>query len=227
MTDVVPLSEARRADGTKAANLRWLIEHGFPVPPGVVTSADASQSRLETWINPAKAYAVRSSASVEDSPAFSFAGQFRTVLDATGVDEVRSAVRTVHESARDPRVLPYLDKAGIAPDDVRMGVIVQQMVAAVSSGVAFSRNPLTGLTDAVVESTTGNAEHLVSGRTTPQRWVWHWGEWTQEPETPTTPEPVVREVVALVEKAADAWDLRSTSSGRGTGSRSGCCRSAR
>ncbi len=205
MTDVVPLSEARRADGTKAANLRWLIEHGFPVPPGVVTSADASQSRLETWINPAKAYAVRSSASVEDSPAFSFAGQFRTVLDATGVDEVRSAVRTVHESARDPRVLPYLDKAGIAPDDVRMGVIVQQMVAAVSSGVAFSRNPLTGLTDAVVESTTGNAEDLVSGRTTPQRWVWHWGEWTQEPETPTTPEPVVREVVALVEKAADAW----------------------
>ena len=204
MTDVVPLSHARVVDGAKAAHLAWLIEHGFDVPPGIVTSEDASLA-LEDWIDPTQAYAVRSSASVEDSPEFSFAGQFRTVLGVVGLDAVREAVAAVQSSARDPRVLPYLQRADIPPDDVRMNVIVQQMVPAVHSGVAFSRNPLTGLTDIVVEATSGTSDDLVSGRATPERWVWHWGDWTVAPEHPATPEPVVRRVVALVEKAAGAW----------------------
>ncbi len=204
MTDVVPLSQARDSDGAKAAHLAWLIEHGFEVPPGIVTSADASAA-LEDWIDPTQAYAVRSSASVEDSPQFSFAGQFRTVLGVMGPEEVREAIAAVRTSTRDPRVLPYLQRAGIPPDDVRMNVIVQQMVPAVHSGVAFSRNPLTGLTDIVVEATAGTSDDLVSGRATPERWVWHWGDWTAVPEHPGTPELVARRVVALVERAAHAW----------------------
>lgn len=204
VTDVVPLSHARVVDGAKAAHLAWLIEHGFDVPPGIVTSEDPS-SALEDWIDPTQAYAVRSSASVEDSPEFSFAGQFRTVLGVVGLDAVREAVAAVQSSARDPRVLPYLRRADIPPDDVRMNVIVQQMVPAAHSGVAFSRNPLTGLTDIMVEATSGTSDDLVSGRTTPERWVWHWGDWTAVPGDPATPEPVVRRVVALVERAADAW----------------------
>lgn len=216
MTAVVPLSEAAQTDGAKAANLRWLVEHSFPVPPGFVTSADAAREVVEAYVDPTRRYAVRSSASVEDSPSFSFAGQFETVLGVSGMDEVLQAVRTVHASARDPRVLPYLERAGVVPDDVRMRMIVQQMVPAVSSGVAFSRNPLTGLTDVVVESTSGTAENLVAGRATPQRWVWHWGEWTTVPENPATPESVVRDLVAMVQRAAEerghpidvewAWD---------------------
>ena len=205
MTDVVPLTMAREADGAKAVHLRWLIDRGFPVPEGVVTSAQAPESALRHAIDPLAAYAVRSSASVEDSSDYSFAGQFRTVLGVTGTDAICEAVQAVHASARDPRVLPYLEKAGVVPDDVAMRVIVQQMVEAVSSGVAFSRDPLTGLTGIVVESTVGTAEDLVAGRTTPQRWVWHWGEWTQAPDDPTTPESVVRDLVAMVEQAAAAW----------------------
>lgn len=155
MTAVVPLADATPLDGAKATNLRWLIEHGFPVPPGFVTSADAPRQVVEAHIDPARRYAVRSSASVEDSPTFSFAGQFETVLGVSGTDGVLEALRTVHASARDPRVLPYLERAGVVPDDVRMRVIVQHMVPAVSSGVAFSRNPLTGLTDVVVEARFG------------------------------------------------------------------------
>lgn len=218
MTALVPLAAATRADGAKALNLRWLQEQGFPVPPGVVASPNTSAQAIEAWVDPAKHYAVRSSASVEDSPSFSFAGQFSTVLGARGAPEVAAAIRAVQESATDPRVLPYLRRVGVAPDDVRMRVIVQEMVAATCSGVAFSRNPLTGLTDVVVEATTGTAEDLVAGRSTPQRWVWHWGEWIESPAQPATPEHVLHDVVAMVERAAGeygspvdiewAWDGR-------------------
>ena len=216
MTTVVSLADATPIDGAKATNLRWLIEHGFPGPPGFVTSADASREVVEAHIDPARRYAVLSSASVEDSSTFSFAGQFETVLGVSGTDGVLDALQTVHASARDPRVLPYLERAGVVPDDVRMRVIVQQMVPAVSSGVAFSRNPLTGLTDVVVEATSGTADDLVAGRATPQRWVWHWGEWTTAPEDAAAPESVVRGLVEMVERAAEqlgrpidvewAWD---------------------
>ncbi len=205
MTVVVPLAEATERDGAKAVNLRWLIEHGFTVPPGFVMSVDTTWTDVEQQLDSGQRYAVRSSASVEDSPTFSFAGQFATVLGVPGTPEVLEAVRTVHDSARDPRVLPYLERAGVVPDDVRMRVIVQQMVPAVSAGVAFSRNPLTGLTDVVVEATSGTGEDLVAGRATPQRWVWHWGEWTSAPERPEMPESVVRDLVAVVERAAETF----------------------
>ena len=205
VSTVRPISQAEHTDGAKAWNLRWLVEHGFDVPAGVVVSVDTPVSDVETWIDRATRYAVRSSASVEDSPSFSFAGQFETVLGVSGAAAVCEAVRTVHESARDPRVLPYLERAGVVPDDVRMRVIVQEMVAAVVSGVAFSRNPLTGLTDVVVEATAGTAEGLVAGRTTPQRWVWHWGEWTERPDQSDTPVDVMTQLVAMVERAADEF----------------------
>ena len=227
MPELVALSAARDAHGAKARNLRWLIEHGFPVPTGVVASVDVPESLIATWVDPAKCYAVRSSASVEDSPSSSFAGQFATVLGVSGAESIRGAIRQVHDSATDPRVLPYMSRVGVALDDVRMRVIVQEMVDAVASGVAFSRNPLTGLTDIVVEATTGTAEDLVAGRATPQRWVWHWGEWIEAPARPATPEPVLREIVGMVERAAEEYGGQSTSSGRGTGTGPGSCRSAR
>ncbi len=205
MPELVALSAARDEDGAKARNLRWLIDHGFPVPAGVVASVDVPESLIATWVDPAKCYAVRSSASVEDSPSSSFAGQFATVLGVSGAESIRGAIGQVRDSATDPRVLPYLSRVGVAPDDVRMRVIVQEMVDAVSSGVAFSRNPLTGLTDIVVEATTGTAEDLVAGRATPQRWVWHWGEWIEAPAQPATPEPVLREIVGMVEQAAEEY----------------------
>ena len=205
MGALVPLAASTADDGAKAVNLRWLLEQGFAVPRGAVVGHGIGEHELARWLDPSLKYAVRSSASVEDSPSFSFAGQFATVLGARGAVEVTDAIRTVHESATAPRLLPYLQRAGVAADDVRMRVIVQEMVDARAAGVAFSRNPLTGLTDVVVESTTGSAEDLVAGRSTPQRWVWHWGEWIETPTDPDTPEPVLREVVTAVERVAAAF----------------------
>jgi len=203
-TTVVALAQAGTAHGNKAANLAWLIEHGYRVPDGIVVSA-ADDDGLSGWVRPDRRYAVRSSASVEDSPGFSFAGQFLTQLDLRRPDEVREAVGAVLESATDEGLIPYLQHAGIQADDIRMHVVVQEMVDSRVSGVAFSRNPMTGLADVLVESVPGTGENLVSGRATPQRWLRHWGDWTQQPDAPDLPEPTARELAETVAQVADEW----------------------
>ena len=87
--------------------------------------------------------------------------------------------------------------------DVQMHVVVQEMVASVVSGVAFSRNPLTGLSDVVVEAVPGTGEALVSGRATPERWVRHWGGWTQRPDDPALPADIAAELSTLVAAIAE------------------------
>ena len=199
---IVPLAEADQSHGGKAASLRWLIEHGFTVPAGVVLS-DPDADGLAAWLSTAQRYAVRSSASVEDSPAHSFAGQFSTVLDVAGIEAIRAAITTVLDSAHDEHLESYLRHAGVDPADVEMSVIVQEMVAARASGVAFSRNPLTGLADVVVEAVPGLGAELVSGKATPERWVSHWGEWTQQPEHSDIPTLVMDELAQQVARIAD------------------------
>ncbi len=199
---LVPLADAELSHGGKAVGLRWLIEHGYDVPSGVVVSGPDSDGLAE-WVTPAQRYAVRSSASVEDSPAHSFAGQFATVLDVAGIEAVRAAITTVLESARDERLEPYLQHAGIAAADVEMSVIVQEMVAARASGVAFSRNPLTGLADVVIEAVSGTGLELVSSKVTPERWVNHWGDWTQQPAQTDIPASLMDELAHLVAAVAD------------------------
>ena len=197
------LAQAKAADGAKAANLAWLIEHGYRVPKGIVVGQDVEG--IDDWVRPGQRYAVRSSASVEDRPDFSFAGQFTSVLEVEGAAGVRAAIEQVMASARDARLEPYLAHAGVDPDDVEMHVIVQEMVPAVAAGVAFSRNPLTGLTDVLIEAVPGTGDALVSGAETPQRWVQHWGAWTRRPEESVLPEAVAIELAALVAKVAREW----------------------
>ncbi len=201
---MVTLAQAGDSHGTKAANLAWLIEHGYRVPPGVVARS-SGVSDLVGWTRPGQAYAVRSSSSVEDGSDFSFAGQFSSVLGVEGPDAIRAAVERVEESAHDERLLPYLEHAGVAPDAVRMHVIVQEMVPAVAGGVGFSRNPLTGLTDVLIEAVAGTGDALVSGQQTPERWVRHWGEWTQRPDDPVLTPAAADELAEGVESIAEAW----------------------
>ena len=201
---VVPIEKVERSHGGKAANLGWLVEHGYRVPAAVVVDA-VDADGLAAWIKPGQAYAVRSSASVEDSAAHSFAGQFDTELGVVGAEAVAQAVSHVLASATDERVSTYLEHAGVDAADVRMHVIVQEMVESVASGVAFSRNPLTGLADVLIEAVSGSGDALVSGTVTPARWVRHWGDWTQRPETTDIPEVMMSELADLVSKVAADW----------------------
>ncbi len=116
--------------------------------------------------------AVRSSATAEDLPQASFAGQQDTVLGVAGADDVTEAVRRCWSSLWTVRALAYRTRQGIDHAQVAAAVVVQRMVAADVAGVLFTADPLTGRRDHVmVEAVRGLGAPLVGGRVTPQRWV--------------------------------------------------------
>jgi phosphohistidine swiveling domain-containing protein len=195
--------------GGKAANLRSLIDHGFRVPKTYVIPWEAYEhslagdqdlesslrTELEQHLDPSKAYAVRSSASLEDSQERSFAGQFKTYLDVTGVGDIMIAVHTVWDSACSPAVQRYLERMPSEGNPVKMAVILQEMVSPRISGVAFSHNPMTGTSETVVEAVEGSGLQLVQEGVTPYRWIHKWGRWVAAPEDAPVPLSLIAEVV--------------------------------
>ncbi len=144
------------------------------VPVGHVGITPEVRSFLDTSLT----YAVRSSSPVEDGADHSFAGQFTTKLGVPGdVASIEDAVRQVLESASSDRLHAYRPH----PAAVAMAVVVQRMVPALYSGVAFSRNPLTGLDEVVIESARGTGEGVVGGLINPDRWVFRWGSFVSRP----------------------------------------------
>ncbi|HHY55003.1 MAG TPA: hypothetical protein GYA08_06155 [Chloroflexi bacterium] len=114
------------------------------------------------------AVAVRSSATAEDLPDASFAGQQDTFLNVVGGEALLAAVKRCWGSLWTPRAMAYRARQGIAPDQVSLAVVVQEMVVADAAGVMFTLNPLTGARDEVViNATWGLGEALVSGRVNP------------------------------------------------------------
>lgn len=117
------------------------------------------------------AVAVRSSGIDEDAAASSFAGQHDTILDVRGARAVTAAVLAVRESAWSERVRAYRAGQGII-GDARIAVLVQQLVAADVSIVAFSVDPVRGDRDRiVVNASWGLGESIVSGSVTPDTYV--------------------------------------------------------
>jgi phosphohistidine swiveling domain-containing protein len=119
-----------------------------------------------------QALAVRSSATAEDLPQASFAGQQDTFLNVRGRQALVEAVRGCWSSLWTARALAYRQRQGIAPGDVSLAVVVQEMVPAERSGVLFTINPLTGAQDEMlVNATWGLGEALVAGRVNPDTLV--------------------------------------------------------
>ena len=193
--DVVGLAEDGAADpamsGRKAATLAALAARGFPVPPGFVVTTAACERILATVDDAAEdlaraefpddvwagivsglrqlgggAVAVRSSATAEDLPDASYAGQYETVLRVSGPDEVAQAVRRCLASAWSARVRAY---SGSHRDP--MAVLVQRLVPADAAGVVFTANPVTGDREILVSAVRGLGDRLVSGEATPDEWV--------------------------------------------------------
>ncbi|MFI6534099.1 PEP/pyruvate-binding domain-containing protein [Nonomuraea sp. NPDC050547] len=150
-------------------------------------AAKARQRLLETTI-PAevaeevrKAYAglgesapvaVRSSATAEDLPFASFAGQQDTFLNVVGPDDVLRAVRKCWASLWTDRAVAYREANGIDHAAVRIAVVVQAMVDAEVAGVMFTANPVTGRRrEAVIDASPGLGEAVVSGAVNPDRFV--------------------------------------------------------
>lgn len=205
--------------GAKAARLGWLIDRGWPVPPGVVAPfddahvlADARGSReaevvrtgLAAVVDPGLRYVIRSSANVEDHGQRSFAGQFASISGVAGVDDIVTAMREVVESGRSDRVRQYASRVGADPELLRMAVIVQEMVPPVVSGVAFSRDPVTGRDHVVIEAVMGGGDLLMGRGLTPQRWVTGPAGILEEPQAAMLEPVAVAQIVESVRGIAAA-----------------------
>lgn len=116
--------------------------------------------------------AVRSSATAEDLPDLSFAGQQDTYLNICGPEQLLRAVVDCWASLWTARAIGYRHRNQVPQSASSLAVVVQEMVESQVSGVMFTANPLTGLrTETVIDATIGLGEALVSGRVEPDHYV--------------------------------------------------------
>lgn len=118
------------------------------------------------------AVAVRSSATAEDLPEASFAGQQETYLNVRGPEAVLEAARKCWASLWTARAIGYRIRQGIAPDQVALAVVVQTLVPAEVAGILFTANPMDGQRDqSVISASWGLGEAVVGGAVTPDSLV--------------------------------------------------------
>jgi len=116
--------------------------------------------------------AVRSSATAEDLPDASFAGQQETFLNVKGADDLIDKTIKCWSSLFTPRAIFYRDQKGFKHEQVLISVGVQRMVNSKTAGVIFTLDPVTGETDKIViEANWGLGESVVSGAVTPDHYV--------------------------------------------------------
>ena len=133
--------------------------------------------------------AVRSSATCEDSPDASFAGEHDTYLWVCGIDAVLDKVRACWASLFTDRAIAYRHEMGYDHDDVDMAVAVQKMVRPRSAGVAFTLDPSNGDRSGIcIDAAWGFGEGVVSGDVTPDNFLvdkvlWSIGRRTISPKT--------------------------------------------
>ena len=152
--------------------IRALIEK-TPMPPKIEKSIKAAYKELNKRSNlKATFVAVRSSATAEDLPDASFAGQQETYLNVKGQDELLEKVVDCWSSLFTPRAIFYRNEKGFAHDKVFISVGVQKMVNSRAAGVMFTINPVTGKPDEIViEGNYGLGETVVSGVVNPDDFV--------------------------------------------------------
>ncbi len=133
-----------------------------PVPVSVAAAITAAYQELGD--DQTLPVAVRSSATAEDLPGGSFAGQHETVLQVVGAEALLAAVQRCWASLWSERAVRYRAHRGIDPRTVRLAVVVQRMVDAEVAGVLFTANPLTGKRrQAVLDASPGLGEAVVAG----------------------------------------------------------------
>ena len=159
--DVVSVDKASQA-------IRQLIESAS-VPQRIAEAISASYQTLAKECNVADLpVAVRSSATAEDLPGASFAGQQETYLWVRGSDQVLEKFKICVASLFTPRAISYRIKMGFPHEQVLISVGMQKMVNARAAGVMFTLNPAGGdPSKIVIEANWGLGESVVSGEVTP------------------------------------------------------------
>ncbi|HJS38522.1 MAG TPA: phosphoenolpyruvate synthase [Burkholderiales bacterium] len=152
----------------------WIL--ATPVPGKIEQEIRSYYQELVTASSPDVSFAVRSSATAEDLPDASFAGQQETFLNIHGVDHVLEAVRHVFASLYNDRAISYRAHHGFDHGEVALSAAVQQMVRSdlAASGVMFTLDTESGFRDVVfITSSYGLGEMVVQGAVNPDEFYVH------------------------------------------------------
>jgi phosphoenolpyruvate synthase/pyruvate phosphate dikinase len=172
---IVPLARAREEAvyGAKAVGLGEAVRSGLPLPPGVALSGpvveavaageeDAIRDVARSVAPLGTPLAVRSSAVDEDGAAASFAGQHLTLLNISSETALNDALREIWWSANSDSAITYRQRVGLFTRP-SVGVVVQALLDPEVAGVMFTRNPITGADERLVEASWGLGEAVVAG----------------------------------------------------------------
>lgn len=179
MTLVVPLEQAgeEKLYGAKAVGLGDAARAGLPVPPGVALAgeltdavaagnADAIEQVMGATGSLSGPLAVRSSVVDEDGAAASFAGQHLTLLNVPSRNDIAAAVRQIWWSANSDSAITYRQRVGLF-DRPSVGVVVQALLDPDVAGVMFTKNPINGSDERLIEASWGLGEAVVAARVIP------------------------------------------------------------
>ena len=153
---------------------QWVEE--APFPKDLHQSIVESYEKLTQQLGSDVTFAVRSSATAEDLPEASFAGQQETYLNVSGIDDILIAVRKVYASLYNDRAISYRVHQGFEHEMVSLSAGIQQMVRSDigSSGVMFTLDTESGFEDVVfITSAYGLGETVVQGSVNPDEFYVH------------------------------------------------------
>lgn len=163
--------------GGKGASLGEMDNAGFPVPPGFVITTEGFGEIKEDEIFKAfdklssEKVSVRSSAVAEDSSSASWAGQLETYLNITKENLIEN-IRKCWDSINSERAKIYAVDQNLSANELKVAVVIQEMVNAKAAGVMFTANPVTSdKSEIMIESVLGLGESLVQGSVTPDNFV--------------------------------------------------------
>ncbi len=190
-TSVYAAAKALATDYNELTDMLRAVEVGDT--DGLAVAAERARAMVRAWPIPAEAealvreryadlcghcdvddvpVAVRSSATAEDSPDASFAGEHDTYLWVRGADAVLDKIRACWASLFTDRAIAYREEMGYDHTKVDMGVAVQKMVRPRSAGVAFTLDPTNGDRSGIcIDSAWGFGEGVVSGDVTPDNFL--------------------------------------------------------
>lgn len=152
----------------------WIMT--IPYPEKMEAAIDEAYHKLEQEYGSSTSWAVRSSATAEDLPDASFAGQQETFLNVSGLDNIKYAIREVFASLFNDRAIAYRDHQGFEHSEVALSAGIQKMVRSdiASAGVAFTLDTESGFRDVVfITGSYGLGEMVVQGAVNPDEFYVH------------------------------------------------------
>ena len=153
---------------------KWIMEVSFP--EAMESAIDEAYTELEKQYGTEVTWAVRSSATAEDLPDASFAGQQETFLNVSGLDNIKLAIREVFASLFNDRAIAYREHQGFSHQEVALSAGIQKMVRSdiASAGVVFTLDTESGFRGVVfITGSYGLGETVVQGSVNPDEFYVH------------------------------------------------------